>query len=361
VLVDPDNFDNWAELARIQTYASALMISTTDQNKSLADARDSISTANQQYEHASIQPKDFDGYAIQALVFDWSADPNLVDAATREQYLSEAYSAAVKALQLQPDDPLALAFEAEVLVDQSNWAQALDVGSRAAQLAPDLMDVHRAYAYVLESTAYYVQAIDEYLQAIRVNPNLPFLYLRLGANYRKIGETTTDSDLAKEMIRKALDAFARASELNPNDPSPYLSIANTYANEGEFFIAERNAQKALSLDKTNAYIYGRLGTIYYKAKNYEGAQKVLKCAVRGCTAAENDEQRVDVTGLPLAANSLDFYYIYGSVSAFYGDCTEAAAIFAELRASVYYDSTIEEIIQEGERICSALARQTPTP
>jgi tetratricopeptide (TPR) repeat protein len=357
--VDPQNPANWVELARMQTYSTTLILSKEDQIARLTEAQESVKKAlklDQEYGMT---------WAIQALVLDWSADPNLVDAETRQKYLDEAHQASIKALQLLPNDPIALAFQAEVLVDQSNWAQALDVGARAVQLAPDNLDVHRAYAYVLESNGLYNQAVEEYKIAIGINSNLPFLHLRLGANYRKIGQTTTDPNLSKEMINKAIEEFSRAAFLNSKDPGPYLSIANTYVYLGEFFIAERNATKALSLDRTNPFIYGRLGAIYYQAKNYESAMKVLKCAVRGCSALENEEEGVDIKGVTLAADTADFYYIYGSVLAFYGNeddnCGQAAAIFTELRASPVINPDIEGIIQEGERICASFSRSTPTP
>jgi tetratricopeptide (TPR) repeat protein len=355
VRVAPTNARNWQELARIQTYSSEMILGNQDKSNRLKQSLDSIEKA------CALDPEHGTNLAIRALVLDWSANPNLVDEATRADLLEEAYRSSVRALQLDPNNPLALAFQAEVLVDQANWTLALDIGARAADLAPNVMDVHRAFAYVLESNAYYSRAVEELLKAIDINPNLPFLYIRLGANYRKLGEIATNTLTSQEMMDKALEAFARAAELTPNDPLPYLSIANTYAYQGEYFAAELNAQKALSYDNTNAFIYGRLGVIYYKAKNYESAQKVLHCAVRGCTAAENEEQGVDVTGEPLTPSTLDVYYIYGSVSAFYSDCAEAAAIFAELRASPYYDPSIEDILREGEAICAAVARQTPTP
>lgn len=357
--VDPKNPALWAELARIQTYSSALMLSNDSQALRLEEARASIDTA------LNLDPEYGMGSAIRSLVLDWSADPNLVDETTLQNYLNDAYKASIKAQQLLPNDPLAMALQAEVLADQSNLAQALDVGRRAADLGPGIMDVRRAYAYVLERNGYYEQATEQYRAAIEINYNLPFLHMRLGANYRKIGESTTDPNIADTMIESALKEFAVAKTLNPYDPGPYLSIANTYANQGDFFIAILNAQKALSLAPTNAGLYGRLGAIYYKNKNYEGALKVLKCAVRGCSAFENEEEGVDIKGEPLAANTADFYYIYGSVLAFYGtdnnNCGLAADIFAELRASPVFSSDIEGIIQEGERICASYARRTPTP
>jgi tetratricopeptide (TPR) repeat protein len=356
--VDPMNPKLWTELARIQTYSSELMLSTAKKKERLEQAVESITKA------LDIN-KDFaPGWAVKTLVLDWYANSEWMDADLREKTLIEAVQASAHALNLDPGNALALAFKAEVLVDQNNWSAALDAGAQAAQLGPEFMDVHRAYAYVLESNGYYTRAIEEYLEAIRLNTNLPFLYIRLGANYRKLGETATDAATRDLMIEKALEAFARAADLNPSDPIPYLSIAQTYANQGEFFIAEENAKKALSLDNTNPYLYGRLGVIYYKAKNYETAILVLRCAVRGCLAADNEEQEVDVSPAPLDGRMVDVYYIYGSVLAFYGkdkpaNCTEAASIYADLRASPYYDETVEGIIHEGETICASYTR-TPT-
>jgi len=357
--VDPKNAQLWAELARIQTYSSALFLAPKDQER-MQQAQDSINKA------LAIDQEYAQGYAIQTLVLDWSAPLASTDDATRQKNLGDAYQASAKALTRDPNNPYALAFRAEVLADQGNWSTALDVGAQAADRGPKIMDVHRAYAYVLENSADYTGAVNEYKQAIAINPNLPFLHMSLGVNYRKLGETAIGTPASQNMIDLALNEFAIAAGLNSSDPGPYLSIAQTQANQGNYFDAERNAVKALSLDKTNNYIYGKLGVIYYHAKNYENAIKVLKCAVLGCTAAENEEQSIDIpTGTPLSAATLDFYYTYGSVLAFYGNeagkCTQARSIFSQLRASPWDDSTVEGIIQEGERICAKFERPTPTP
>ena len=354
VSVDPENPVLWAELARIQTYSSSLMLSAEEITARLREARDSA-------EQSVTLDEDYaTGWSIKTLVLDWSASQE-GDEETRQEMLTDALQASSQALLLEPSNPLALAFRAEVLADLQNWSTALDVGARAAELGPDIMDVRRAYAYVLESNGYYNLAIEEYLAAINLNTNLPFLYMSLGANYRRIGETATTAAVRDENIDNALAAFQRAAELNPKDPLPYLSIARTYANQGEFFAAERNAQKALSLDNLDPFIYGRLGVIYYFAKNYESALLVLHCAVRGCTAEQNEEADVDISPVSLSAGTVDMFYIYGSVLAFYGgenpdNCVEAARIFAQIRASPYHDDTIEAIIREGEVICASFNR-----
>jgi tetratricopeptide (TPR) repeat protein len=360
VVVDPKNEQLWAELARIQTYSSALSFAGDSQLKQMQEAQRSIQQA------LVLNPDYAQGYAIQALVLDWLASQYAgVDEAARQKDLSDAYTASVNALSRDPQNAWALAFRAEILVDQGNFSTALDAAAQAAVLGANIMDVHRAYAFVLESNGYYTRAVEEYKAAIKLNPNLPFLHLSLGANYRRLGEAATDKATLENMIDLALSEFSIASKLNPENPIPYLSIANTYANQGDFFAAELNAQTALSKDKLNPKIYGRLGVIYYHAKNYETAIKVLKCAVLGCAAAENEEQGVDVTPTTLAADTVDIYYTYGSVLAFYGNepknCTQARAIFSQLRASPWYDPTIEAIIREGEVICAKLENPVPTP
>jgi tetratricopeptide (TPR) repeat protein len=356
--VDPKNAQLWAELARIQTYSSALLLSPKNQDR-MKQAQDSINKA------LGIDKEYAQAYAIQTLVLDWTASLTSMDDATRQKNLGDAYLASAAALIRDPNNPYALAFRAEVLADQGNWSTALDVGAQAANQGPKIMDVHRAYAYVLESNADYTGAVIEYQKAIGINPNLPFLHMSLGVNYRKLGETGIGTPASQNMIDLALSEFTIAANLNPTDPGPYLSIAQTQANQGNFFDAERNARKALKLDKTNTIIYGKLGVIYYHAKNYENAIKVLKCAVLGCLAAENEEQGIDIAGTQLSAATLDFYYTYGSVLAFYGNapgnCTKARTIFSQLRASPWDDPTVEGIIREGERICANFERPTPTP
>ena len=78
-----------------------------------------------------------------------------------------------------------MAYYAEILVDQQKWIQAEQNIRQALERAPELMDVHRINGYVQESLGNYNQAISEYEEAIRINPNLTFIYLRIGANYRR--------------------------------------------------------------------------------------------------------------------------------------------------------------------------------
>jgi len=314
-------------------------------------------------------------------------DPN-----RREEFLTEAEASATHAQRLDPNNNLALAFYAEVLVDMHKFAQALDLSQRAAEVVDQAgdqyeysMDIYRVYGTVLENHGYYLRAIEEYQKAERLCPNLTFLSLSIGANYRRLRD-----------VGRALEYFDKAAQINHQlgimDPTPYLAIGKTYQQQGEFFIAAINIERALAIDPGNPDIYGRLGIAYFQARNWESAMAILKCAVRGCTVEESREslcrfvyrsddleceegQKFDqgVRGLELGSNSLEYYYTYGSVLAAYNGhedypnvCSEAEDVFDELMAQYGDDPIVSAIVIEGRAICASPGStpdllSTPTP
>ncbi len=377
--LEPQNAQILARLARVQTYTSALV--TTDRERK-ARLEEALASANKAVE---LDPESSDAHAVRAFVLDWYANPVLVGERQAQAYLTEAEQEAVRALQLDNQNTLALVYYAEILVDQQKWTQAERYIQQALERAPNLMDLYRVYAYVLESQGAYKEAIQAYDQAIRLAPNLTFLYLRAGANYRRLGLGAPTPEQAKPLYEEALRYFAAAVRINEQigvrDPLPYLSIAKVYSQMGEYFIAGRNVLKALSFDPSNPDVYGQLGIVYFKSRNYEGSIPALKCAVRGCTAEESCEARggceegetgVAVQGLPLTANTVVYYYTYGSVLAALSRprqnyCPEALQVLGEVKAAFPNDPDIAGIVAAGEAICyslgttSSYSTATPIP
>ncbi|MGD2155542.1 MAG: tetratricopeptide repeat protein [Anaerolineales bacterium] len=348
--MDPDNAHAWAELARILTYSSSLLSSQGERIARMEEARQAADQA------VELNPDDSTVQAMRALVLDWSASVALDDT-QRRAWLVEAEQVAGFAYNLDPSNYLALAFYAEVLLDQQKWSQAEQYAKQAVELAPEVMDTHRVYATVLETFGQYRVAIEEYNAAVRINPNLTFLYIRIGVIYREL-----------QQFELALEYFERAITINNSngvqDPLPYIAIAKTYARMGEFFAAALNAEKALSFDPTNANTYGQLGDIYTRARNYESALPVLKCAVQGCTADENEVGEADVQSLPLTNVEVAYYYArYGSVLAALSRptanyCSEALDVLERVREEYAADPVLMGIVSENEAICR-LVDETP--
>ncbi len=376
VRLDPSNAQVWADLARIQTYSSTLLVNDADIKTRLADALKSAQQA------VSLALDDSNTHAILAFALDWNANPSLVDEKQQQDYLNQAEQEAVRALQLDNNNVRALAFYAEILVDQQKWTQADQYITQALQRDPSLMDVHRVKAYVLESGGQYNLAIQEYDQAIAIAPNLTFLYLRAGANYRTLGFRSQNEDTQKQLFDKSLEYFAKAAriddQLGVKDPVPYLSIAKTYSQTGDYFAAARNVQKALSFQPDKADFYGQLGVIYFKSRNYEGSIPALMCAVRGCSgedsckgrgldACDTNNAPVTVQGLPLSPNTVVYYYTYGSVLAALSrrtsnQCAEATSVLNQIKSQFGGDPTILKIVNDGLFICESLSADlTATP
>ncbi len=370
VRVDPTNAQIWAKLARIQAYSSALLTTDPARLARLNDALGSIDEA------VRLAPDDSTVHAMRAFVLDWNANPTLVDEKQVVAYLTEAEQEAVRALQLDNQNTLALAFYAEILVDQQKWTQAEQYILQALERedADSLMDVHRVYAYVLESLGAYNQAIQEYDRAILLSPNLTFLYLRAGANYRRLAFGSLNEESARGLYEKSLEYFQKAAQINEQlevlDPVPYLSIAKTYSQTGDYFAAALNVQKALDFDPANADTYGQLGIVFFKSRNYEGSIPALKCAVRGCEGEDSCKGRgldgcdesnppVVVRGLALSPNTVVYYYTYGSVLAALSrpkdnKCGEAISVLNEVEAAFPDDSDIAGIVDAGRAICASI-------
>jgi len=378
VRVDPNNSQTWAKLARIQTYSSAFLITNDEKKARLLEALESANKA------VELAPDDSTAHAIRAFALDWNANSNFYSTEEVREYLRLAEQDALRALQLDSSNTLALAYYAEVLMDQNKWDQA-DLNIKQAIAQDDtIMDVHRVYAAVLETFAQYNLAITEWDKAIAIEPNFTFLYLRAGANYRALAFDIPNPESARPVYEKSLEYFDKAVRINEQigvkDPGPHLSIARTYSQLGEYFAAARNVQKALEYEPTNADIYGQLGIVYFRSRNYEGSIFSLKCATYGCSGEDSckgrglekcfpdlEENPVDVSGQAISANTIVYYYTYGSVLSALSrprdnKCGEAMEVMSDVRAELnsnpddYTDSqqTIISIVQAGEAICRSL-------
>lgn len=364
--LEPDNAELWARLARIQTYSSNLMTTSEEQ---LARLNEGLASINKAVE---VKSDDSNVRAIRAFVLDWNAVPDLVGTEQAQKYLTEAQQDAGYALQLDNTNTLALAFYAEILADQQKWQQAQQYIEQAVGRDDTLMDVHRIYAYVRETLGDYEGAIEEYKKAAEINPNLTFLYIKIGVTYRQLKKY----DLALEYFVKAADIN---NQIGIKDPLPYVSIAKTYSQKGDFFPAALNIKKALYLDPTNPNTYGQLGIIYVQGRNFEGSIPAFKCVTDGCTAVEScdvldcentGQTGVQVKGMPLDAKSYVYYYTYASVLAALNtrtnpSCEQAKPIFAKLRQAYGDDNNVMSIVRESEAICSGDTTSsntaTPTP
>lgn len=260
-------------------------------------------------------------------------------------YLS-AESAFTKALELDQNNGDAYAYRAEVLAAQTQAGsgsigsldKAVEASRNAQTIAPNALSTHRARGIVLELTGNYADAAREFEAAIAINSNIADLHLALGRNYRYL-----------EQYDRAVEEFNRANALNPGDPLPNFYISRTYASIGEYAKAIQFAEQSVKVAPTDPYMYGNLGTMYYKNKQFEDSIKPLKLAVTGGVADTGEE----VKGLPLAYGRVaEYYFTYGLTLANLGMCGEALPISQALMEGVKNDEISVYNAQEIVNICS---------
>ena len=329
IQVDPTNATNFVNLAKVQIYTQLY-----------ADAQISAENA------LLLNTNNPQAHALRGWALTMQDDYLLAEAAIK------------RALELDGNNAMGHAIYAELLMrmieaDQAPIGavdKAADESKLALALAPDIMETHRARGIVLQNTANYEEAIQEFLTAVQLNPNLPDLHMSLGLAYRALDPPQYD---------KAVEEFTRANALNPADPLPDTYIARTYVTIGEYAKAIQFADQAVKDAPTDPYMWGNLGTMYYRNRQYEDAVNPLKLSVRGGNVPDSGEV---VEGLPLDYGRIaEYYYLYGLTLARINSCNEAIQISQLLIQGVGEDETAVYNANEMINICQANLIGTSTP
>src|SRR5689334_21111446 len=200
--------------------------------------------------------------------------------------------------------------------------------------------------YAEESIGNYEGAIENYKNALAINPNLITLYISIGKNYRAIGDS-----------EKAIFYFSKANAIDPDNLEPYLAISRTYYQTDEFGTAAQYLQAALDRAPADPDIHGRLGLIYFHAISYEHAEPRLILAEFGGMM----EDGVQVPHLELKESSKEYYYTLGNLWAANYKCgpNEAPALLNQVLAQFPDNPAVIASYDESMTICRNFL--TPTP
>jgi tetratricopeptide (TPR) repeat protein len=325
-------------LDAIEAYQAAINASPEDPSLYIAIARVQVFAG--QYEEAQsnaenaliLNSNNSMAYAVHAWALDFQDGKN-----------DEALESITKALELDPNNALAHAYYVEILVDSGlfeNYAKAADESRIAVALAPDLLETRRARAYILSATGAenLEEAIRQYEEAIKINPNIAVLHIELGQNYR-----------ALQVYDKAIEHFTRANTLNPSDPMPDYLISRTHATTGAYEQALQYAETAVKNDPADASLRGNYGVMYYRNFFYDEAVEQLGLAING----GRTEEGVEITGLPLTDAPLvaEYYFTYGLGLARTKQCGKALLIAQKLETNVPDDENVLFAASEITRIC----------
>jgi tetratricopeptide (TPR) repeat protein len=106
----------------------------------------------------------------------------------------------------------------------------------------------------------YDRAIEDYDQALRLDPGYALSYYNRGDAYRRLGE-----------YRQAIEDYDQALRLDPGYAEAYHNRGNVYGVLGEHNRAIKNYDQALLVNPGRADIYYNRGNSYLRLGNYRRA------------------------------------------------------------------------------------------
>ena len=172
-----------------------------------------------------------------------------------------------------PDKPQLTAVElfnkGEDLRKNEDYLEAINAFTQAIRL-----DSNYAIAYHNRGVSYhklgnYQKAIEDYNQAIRLGLNNAISYHNRGVSYRKLGN-----------YQKAIEDYDEAIRLDPNFAIAYHNRGVSYHKLGNYQKAIEDYKEAIRLDPNFANAYNGRGVSYNELGNYNRAIEDLNKAIR---------------------------------------------------------------------------------
>jgi len=179
-----------------------------------------------------------------------------------------AKEALKKALELDPNNARAHAFQGQIYAAEGRMDEALAEANKAVDMAPGDVHTLSSLGYVHFMRDEWDQAVGQYQKAVDAQPNWAWLQLLL-AEGLQYTESYPDALAAAETSLNLGQGYeARA----------YRRMGHIYWEKGDTAQAEVAFQKSLQLDKTDDFAQWGLGGVWYEKGDYQNALSHLRAA-----------------------------------------------------------------------------------
>lgn len=126
---------------------------------------------------------------------------------------------------------------------------------------------NRGFAY--DRKGEYDRAVQDYEEAVRLNPNSSNAFYNRGNTYRHMGE-----------YDRSIGDFDQAIALNPNHLFAFISRGNSYDDKGEYEHAIQDFDQAIKLNPNYAAAFSHRGVAYAWKGEYDRAIQDFDQAIR---------------------------------------------------------------------------------
>jgi tetratricopeptide (TPR) repeat protein len=214
----------------------------------------------------------FAGFLIMFLLqgqFLWAQDGSRIstllaeaDVLISENKLDDALARTREAITLSQDNHQALQKQINILFLMNDEKESLRVVDNAIHEYPNIADYYYLRGIINNAREKYVKALDDFTQAIDLNPSeiLYRCYLGRGVSYMNLLEYTL-----------AIADLTASIEQNDTVASAYHSRAMVNYELRDYSAAVKDFLRTLDFSKGNATLYFNLGMSYYRLDEKEKA------------------------------------------------------------------------------------------
>jgi tetratricopeptide (TPR) repeat protein len=240
---------------------------------------------------------------------------------------------------------------------EKNFPKGIEYAKMRIELYPDDPAAHNNLGWYYQNLGRFEEALKEYKEAVRINPNMGLTYGGILWVYlEKLGKADSGLVWSEKMIsdnpqnawgymyqgsawlcldslKKAEIAYEKVREINPDLILNLYRLAHTYRIHGRYNDAIRILKEILKTDQNEASAYYDLGVNYQAMGNQEEARKYLN-GFKNIATAE---------WIKKWPNDAGTFIAIGAVLARLGEMESSQQM---LRKAIDIDSTLHESFAE---------------
>jgi tetratricopeptide (TPR) repeat protein len=139
----------------------------------------------------------------------------------------------------------------------------------------------KANYYLKKANKYYAEemykwAAEEYEAALKLNPDLKFVYAYLGTSYSSLYKPAKDNEKNKMYSKKAIKYLLKAKEFEPENHKIIVALGDIYEKMGNIEKAEKYYREILKKNPGDPNTYYLLAHFYTKNGKLDSAEQMYQ-------------------------------------------------------------------------------------
>ena len=140
------------------------------------------------------------------------------------------------------------------------YQEAIAQFTEALRINPNFAEAHNNLGNVFDRLGKYQEAIAQYTEALRINPNFAEAHNNLGNVFDRLGK-----------YQEAIAQYTEALRINPNFAEAHYNLGNVFDRLGKYQEAVAQYTEALRINPNFAEAHYNLGNVFDRLGKYQEA------------------------------------------------------------------------------------------